>query len=351
MRRTQRRRAAEGVRLSAPLRLCVFSLLGLLGFGVDAGAKETYLVIIAGIGGDEAHRKQFHETSMAMRDAATTEGGVAPERVFYLGEDPAMAPEAMRDKSTKENVAALFRELEGTVRPGDQLFVLLVGHGSYDSEEARFNLPGRDLTASDFDALLAPFGEQQVVFVNTASASGAFLPALSKPNRIVVTATKSGYERNEAQFGKYFVEAYSGVADTDKNERVSVLEAFEYARQKVDAFYREEKLLKTEHAQLDDVGDGAATGEPGGDDSRGHRAGSAYLSEGSAGAGRLSPADLSSDPELAALVARQRDLEGRVEALRLQKESLPEDVYLQELERLLLDLAAVTQKIEERTKR
>ncbi len=314
-----------------------------------AQARETYLVIIAGIGGDEAHRERFHQWSMAMRDAALARHGLAADRVFYLGESPETAPEAIYAKSTKENVASLLSKLSTSVAPGDQIYLLLIGHGSFDNEDARFNLPGRDLSAADFDALLLPFREQQIVFVNTSSASGAFLAALAKPNRIVVTATKSGFERNEAQFGQYFVEAYSGDAgDTDKNQRVSALEAFEYARLRVAGFYEEENLLRTEHAQFDDDGDGTAASEP--SKQEGARAGAAFLMGAAAVADGLSPSDLASNPELAGLVLSRQELEGRVEALKLQKETIPEETYLQELERLLLELASVAQRIEERSK-
>jgi hypothetical protein len=332
----------------ASLRLCVLLVLAfVLMSPAVAQAKETYLIIVAGIGGDDAHRERFHQWSMAMRDAAITRHGLAADRVFYLGESPEMAPEAIHAKSTKEDIASLLSKLSTSVAPGDQIYLLLIGHGSYDNEDARFNLPGRDLSASDFDVLLTPFQEQQIVFVNTASASGAFLAALSKPNRIVVTATKSGFERNEAQFGQYFVEAYSGDAgDTDKNQRVSVLEAFDYARLRVAGFYEEENLLKTEHAQFDDDGDGTAVAEA--SKQEGARAGVSFLMGAAAVAEGLSPLDLASDPELARLVESRQELEGRVEALKLQKDSMPEETYLQELERLLLELASVTQQIEER---
>ncbi len=168
------------------------------------------------------------------------------------------------------------------------------------------------LSAADFEALLAPFGEEQIVFVDTTSASGGFLAPLAKKNRILVTSTKSGFERNESQFGGYFVEAYSGGADFDKNQRVSVLEAFEYARQKVDGYYAEENLLKTEHAQLDDDGDGKGIGtaadltEQGGKKD-GALAGAAYLMGNEAVAEGLDPDAVAADPELARLVESKRD--------------------------------------------
>jgi hypothetical protein len=316
--------------------------------GVEA--QETHLVIIAGLGGDDDHRTRFHEWSTAMREAATSIHGLPANRVHYLGENPEPAEGAL--KSTKENITELFRNLSASVRPGDQIYVLLVGHGSDDTVEPRFNLPGRDLTAAEFDALLEPFREQQIVFVDTTSASGGFLPVLAGKNRIVVTATKSGFERNESQFAKYFVEAYSadsGGADTDKNSRVSVLEAFEYARLKVEGYYQEQNLLKTEHAQLDGDGDGKGSTEP--RESDVEVAGAAFLLGAGDKSAGVSAEAMSNDPELARLVSEKRELEGKVEALKLQRESMPEDLYLQELERLLLELAALSQNIEERTRK
>ena len=323
--------------------------------------KETYLVIIAGLGGEDSYREKFHQWSADMRDGAVNRHGVSEDKVYYLAEEPELYPDQVHAKSTKENVMALFGELETKVSPGDQLFVLLIGHGSFRSEESRFNLPGPDLTAADFDLLLQPFSEQQIVFVNASSASGNFLPVLSAANRIVVTATKSGYERNESQFGKYFVEAYAGDgADTDKNGRISVLEAFTYARVRVDGYYNEENILKTEHAILDDNGDGEGTHEPGlasagqpklhakAGENEGDVASTVYLLGDAALAEGFSEADVAGDPELARLVEKKLELEGRVQALRLQKDSMPEALYLAELENLLIELATVTQSVDER---
>ena len=313
--------------------------------------KETYLVIVAGLGGEDSYREKFHRWSADMRDGAVNRHGVSEDKVYYLAEKPELYPDQVHAKSTKENVIALFGELETKVSPGDQLYVLLIGHGSFRSEQSRFNLPGPDLTAEDFDLMLQPFSEQQIVFVNASSASGNFLPVLSAANRIVVTATKSGYERNESQFGKYFVEAYAGadgrdVADTDKNGRISVLEAFTHARVRVDGYYHEENILKTEHAVLDDNGDGEGAHEPG--ENEGDVASTVYLLGDAALAEGFTEADVTGDPELARLVEKKHELEGRVEALRLQKDSMPENLYMSELESLLLELAQVVQSIEER---
>jgi hypothetical protein len=118
-------------------------------------------------------------------------------------------------------------------------------------------LPGPDLTATELAQLLTAFGERRVAVVNAASASGGFVQKLAAPTRIVVTATKSGFERNETVFGRHFVAAWTGgEADADKDERVSLLEAFEYTRREVEREYQRENKLMTEHAMLDALGDG-----------------------------------------------------------------------------------------------
>ena len=328
---------------------CAFVALA-LAVSSAASGKQTYLVIIAGLGGEDSYREKFHQWSTDMRDAAVNRYGVSEDQVYYLTEKPELYPDHVHAQSTKVNVIALFGELEAKVSPGDQLYVLLIGHGSFRSEQSRFNLPGPDLTAEDFNLMLKPFSEQQIVFVNASSASGHFLPVLAAGNRIVVTATKSGYERNESQFGKYFVEAYAGDgADTDKNGRISVLEAFTHARVRVDGYYNEENILKTEHAVLDDNGDGEGAHDPvGADENEGEVASTVYLLGDAALAEGFSEAEIAADPELARLVDKKLELEGRVEALRLQKESMPEEMYLTELESLLLELAMVTLSVEER---
>ncbi|HXV64399.1 MAG TPA: hypothetical protein VEK15_27115 [Vicinamibacteria bacterium] len=318
------------------------AILGSLISTAPVLAKQSHLLLIAGLGGEPSYTERFHEWALAMRTAAIDRYGLSPDHVVYLGEDPTLAPDVIRAKSTRENIIGVFADLQRTVRPGDQIYIMLLGHGGFSGDQARFNLPGPDLTPDDFQGLLAPFTEQLVVFVNTTSASGDFLPALSSTSRVLVTATKTSHERNETQFGKFFVEAYSGDdADTDKNERVSVLEAFDYARQQVDRYYEENNLLKTEHPQLDDNGDGIGIGAPGEDE--GDFAGTAYL----IGA---SSEETAANPEVAELIRRREDLQGRVEALRLQKDSMAEELYNEELERLLLELARVVQTIEERSK-
>jgi hypothetical protein len=327
---SQNERAGVIGRIGTALVVCLIVLSGAARL---EAAGADFLLIISGLGGEEAYRERFHEWAKKMQEAAVARIGVPEDHIWYLAEKPDKDPDRIHAKSTKENVQKVLNELSERVRPGDQVFILLIGHGSYRSEESRFNLPGPDMTAEEFAAALAPFSEQKLVFVNTASASGSFLEALSGENRVVVTATKSGLERNETVFGGYFVEAYAEEgADVNKDDAVSVLEAFEYARLQVASFYEGENRLQTEHAVLED---------------QDSRAASAFL----AGDGRASGERPSDDPELAALYEEIQSIEDRIEILKQQKEGMSAELYMKELETLLLELARKRRALQELEKK
>src|SRR5262249_15508709 len=146
--------------------------------------------------------------------------------------------------ATKAEVEKAIGAIAARAKPTDTVFILLIGHGSFDGRVALFNLPGPDLSATDYAKLLSRFTSQHVVFVNTASAKGAFLQPLAAPGRVVVTATKTGGERNETDFPEYFVAAYNDeAADIDRNGHISVREAFEYATTKVKQAFQQKGYM------------------------------------------------------------------------------------------------------------
>ncbi len=189
---------------------------------------------------------------------------------------------------------------------------------------------------------------RRVIFVNTASASGGFVAALSGSDRVIVTATRSDGERNQTRFGEYFAEALtSDDADQDKDGRVSVLEAFAYTRARVEDSYKRDRQLLTEHAMLDDDGDGKGTDSPGSPGADGALARTLFLSAGPSGApGHGATAD----PEVRALVERRLALEEQIAALKAAREGLEASQYQRDLEALLIELARVSRAIRERQK-
>jgi len=322
----------------------VTGLVLALSLTAQTSVAQTHVVVVSGLGGDQAHREKFHTWAVALIDAVQQRFGIPDENITYLAEREALDPERISGKSTKENVERTLTQLAARLDPGEGVFILLIGHGSYQGDESRFNLPGPDMSSADFANALDRFTAQSLVLVNTTIASGDFIKDLSGPRRTIITATKSPFERNETVFCQYFVAAFAqDVADIDKDQRVSMLEAFNYATHEVRRAYESEDRLLTEHAQLDDNGDGEGTGQPDPATTDGALA-QTFVMEGAA----PTVAAVSADTVLAALQEQQRELQQAIADLRARKDEMEPDAYESELERLLLGLARVSQTIRER---
>jgi hypothetical protein len=303
-------------------------------------AQNTYVAVIVGLGGEPEHAETFRRWAGSLVDHATGPLGIPRERVLYLLEDPAQDDMRAGGKATKDAIEKGLGAMVSGAKPDDVVFVVLIGHGTWDGKVAKFNLPGPDMAAADFAAILARSGTKNVVFVNTASASGPFVEALAGKARVVVTATRSGAEQFATVFGGYFVDALSSdAADADKNRRVSVLEAFNAARMEVARVYQQRGVMLTERALLEDGGDGEGSMEPAVNGKDGSAA--AVLSLGAPKEALALPAD----PKLRQLYEERRALEQKAESLKLMKASMPPAQYAAELEKALIDLARKTQEI------
>ena len=300
---------------------------------------RVFLLVVVGLAGAPEHGKTFQKWGATFAEAAGRIG-VSSERLAYLVDQPAGDDTRVTGRATREDIARALDGFAKSAGPEDVVFITLIGHGTFDGRTPKFNLQGPDMTPADFDALLKKLPTRQIVFVNAASSSGPFIEVLSGPGRTIVTATRSGAEYFTTLFGGYFVDALtSEAADADKNKRISVLEAFRYAKGEVARAYEREGLLATEHALLDDNGDKQGSPDPMPTAADGKMA--AALSVGSTEAA----VPLPSDPRLRALHLERRELERRVESLRLLKESMPPARYETELEALATALALKTREI------
>lgn len=317
------------------------------GAGAAAPHDPPTLVVVTGLGGEPRFDRRFHAWAATLMDAAEA-GGLTAANIVYLAGDPGQVlPEGgqrdnsrARAASTRDNVLATLAELAAAAssRP---LFLVIIGHGSYRDGVSKVNLPGPDMTAADLAAALAAFGDRPIVVANLTSASGGFIAELSRPGRVVITATRSGTERNAAVFAGFFAAAFVGdAADADHDDRLSVLEAFDYAREEVERAYERERKLLTEHALLDDNGDGEGTAEPSIDAEDGRLAASLTLigPRGAVGAA-------AGDPELERLYREKTGLEGRVAELRRRKAEMSRQDYEDRLEELLVELALANRAI------
>jgi hypothetical protein len=286
-----------------------------------ARAQRVHVVAITGLSGEPAYRLLFESAASTLVDSARARWHVADSSLFVLAEDMNGTRLRATGRATRETIAQSFLALARRVGPGDVVLVFLVGHGSGEGPESRVSLPGPDATVADFAGWLAGFARQTVVFVNAASGSGDFGTALAGPRRVIVTATRTALERNETRFATPFVRALTtDEADANKDGRVSVLEAFAYAKKEVARAYETDKRLLTEHAAISD---------------------SVLARSVTFGAQRSVP----TDPRAAALVAERSELESQVATLRGRKESMPPAAYDAELERLLVLVAQKTQAI------
>jgi hypothetical protein len=264
------------------------------------------------------------------------------DQIFYLTATPTEGQRPQAAKATAEAVRSTFERVKAAAKPDSRIFIFMVGHGSFENEQAKFNLVGPDLAAEDYGHLLDALPTQHIVLVNTASASGAFLKALSKPGRIIITATRSGHERNATMFAEFFIQAFKeNQADFDKNDRLSMFEVFDYAAKMTEQWYQQEGRLATEHPVLDDNGD--KTGHREATDGDGAVARAFYLDS-------RSEVAAAGDPELRKWLEEKEQLERSIEALKARKAEMESAAYEAELERLLVRLAQVNQNIKARQK-
>ncbi len=294
--------------------------------------EKVSVIVVVGAGGEAEYATEFEKDAAQWKQAG--EAGGAAVRTVGLEEHAAQSLEQLR--------AALRDEPKDGAT---ELWIVLLGHGSADGRDAKFNLTGDDLSAAEFAELLAPF-HRPLVLINCFSASGAFLPPLAAQGRIIVTATKAGSERNYSRFGKFFSEAIADpAADLDKDGQTSVLEAWLTAAQRTSAFYKDEGRIATEHSLLDDNGDGKGTPA---DFFRGVRV-VKKAKDGTPPDGlRAHQIHLVRNLQERALspeTRAERDaLELELAKLRDAKATKPEDAYYKELEALLLKIAKLYER-------
>jgi len=310
--------------------------LTLLAAGVACGQARRapvdpnkFVVIINGASGETAYAKQFEQWTNELSSVLSERFGFDRKQIKVLPEKQA----------TAEEVKRTFTTLKTQLNTNNILFVFLIGHGSYDGKESKFNLVGPDLSASEYNALLASLPTRRVIIFNMSSASGEFVKSLAAKGRIVVTATRSGQETNATRFAGFFIAALNATdADTDQDGHVSVLEAFLYANRLTADFYTRAGRLATEHALLDDNGDGV--GHEKLEAGEGLLARATYLDS-------LSVNEAAANVATAKLLKERTRLEGEIEQLIARKGNMPETEYEATLERLFIELAKVNRSIKQ----
>jgi hypothetical protein len=298
----------------------------------EARAEERWAVVLSGASGGAKYAEQMREWRTTLSAALVERYGFAPDKVRMFVDETIKTGE----QGTAENVRKTLAEVRKQITREDLLLIVLLGHGSYDGDAAKFNLVGPDLTATDWSGLLNGI-QGKLVVINTTAASFPFLEKLSGQNRVVITATDSAAQKYATVFPEYFAKAMrEASSDLDKNGRTSIFEVFAATSAAVKQHYEQRGQLTTERAIFDDNGDGIGR-EPEAPGPDGAVARLLYLDAESPAA--------ANNPELASLLRRRRELEAEAEALKLKKAVMPGPAWEAEFEKLMIELAKISQQI------
>ena len=287
----------------------------------------TFYVTISGLGGEADYDQRFKMWADDIDGSLKKAGGDV--NVVTL-----VAP-------TREVIRAKLGDVARQAKPTDALVLMLIGHGSFDGTEYKFEIPGPDITGAELATLLEHIPATRQCVVNMTSSSGGSIEFLRKPNRVVISATKAGTEKNATVFARYWAEALRDpAADVDKNDSISALEAFHYAQHKTTEFFDTQKRLATEHPVLEDTGKGEGEKSPSAENGEGRLAATFPLVRMGANAAAAR------DPNKRPLLDRKEQLEQAIDKLKYEKAAMPGDAYKKQLAALLLELAKVQEALD-----
>lgn len=304
-----------------------FGFLVALFAGALSLSAATYEVTISGLGGEPDYDQRFKMWAEDIEGSLAKSGGDVKAITLQ--------------RPTRDQIKAKFSELAKQVKPADAFVLSLIGHGSYDGVDYKFNIPGPDITATEISSLLDQIPATRQLVVNMTSASGGAIPFLRKPTRVVIAATKTGTEKNATVFARYWAEALRDPsADSDKNESISALEAFNFAQRKTAEFYDNQKRLSTEHSVLEDTGKGEGERTPSPENGEGKLAAAFTVVRLGANA------QAARDPAKRDLLAKKEDIEQAIDKLKFEKAAIPADQYKKQLSQLLLELARTQEALE-----
>lgn len=300
-----------------------------------ASAQDAWALVITGASGGPKYAEQLQTWRTDIQTALISRYGFAPGRVQLLVDETTKTGEQATAKAVRQAVADVRRQ----IGRDDLFLVILLGHGTYDGEIAKFNLVGPDLPASAWSALFDGMPGRLVV-INTTESSFPFLAELSSRGRVVITATDSSEQRYATVFPDYLVRSFKEAStDLDKNGRTSIFEVFTAASIAVRQHYEQRGMLTTERAVLDDNGDKEGREE--------QVAGPDGAVARTINLEAPNPLE-ASDPAVAALLRRRRELEVEAEALKLKKSDMNDAEWNTEFEKLMVELAKISRELRQK---
>lgn len=335
------------IRLLICATICIAGSLGLTRSAnaqEQPARQERKIIVVLGAAGDAQYGQQFETWAQGLKEVVDSSGAENPNlKLVRVGGESTTGDQGSERGQGQTDLAHLEKEIESAVAQTQELWIMLIGHGTDDGKNSKFNLRGPDLTAKQLNQWLTPL-PCRCVIVNCSSASGSFINKLKSENRIVVTATKSSAQYNFARFGEHFFQAIGDPAfDLDKDQQISLLEAFVAGSKRTQEFYIEEGRLATELAIIDDNGDGLGTPADWFEGTRVVRKSKKAQPDGLA-ANQMFLIRRGAEAKLSIEQRQSRDeLEAKLESLRSRKDGFEPDDYYRELEPVLIELAKIYQ--------
>lgn len=274
---------------------------------------EEHVIIVSGLGGEVEFQESFDEQAQQIQTAALS-----------LGLDEEQVQLLQGANASKENILSAITNLN--TDSDDLLQLHMIGHGSFDGSQYKFNIPGPDITDAELADALNTESAKQMVAIMT-SASGAAMESLQADNRLVITATRTGLQKNVSVFSRFWAEgADRSSADLNKNEIVSIAELYDYTLERVTDYYESENLIASEASLIE-----------GQDNIDADLFSLARI-------GQLANASVSSEVEI--LLAERTEVETKLSELSDRRQNLTEDEYFGELQNLMLELGLLQQQID-----
>jgi len=303
-------------------------LLTILFILTQHARATTYYVIVSGLGGEPDYVQRF---TAAANDL---------DKIYKSAQGTVHVTTLTGAQATTAQLRETLSGVARDAKPEDDFALILIGHGTFDGVEYKFNLVGLDVSASELATMCNRIAARRQLVVDTTSSSGGAVHALQRPGRAVIAATKSGTEKNATVFARFWVEAFQDPsADTDKSDSISAMEAFTYANKKTAEFYDSQKRLATEHAVFNDTGSGEPVREAGSGQG-------ALLSNFTLL--RLGTSQMAAnDPAKRALLDKKDDLEQKIDTLKYQKAAMDPADYKKQLTDALVELAKVQQELDQ----
>ncbi len=239
---------------------------------------RDFAVILAGKSKNSQDAGWFWDSSTWLYRNLIGKYGYDHENIYFLHEKASLArsfiaesnptPNLVVDgKSSLYNIRKVFRHLSGRVQPGDRVFVFFIGHGYSELSSGRkggeadyvswFDARGSsDLSGTELNRLLDSLETNYVSAVFSPCRSGGFIPAIAGTDRIVMTSTRASEDNRAAVAEAAIRGLVDDNYDLNGDGRLSFYEAFQSMLLEQEEWYRQYNETQTEHALLEDDGDG-----------------------------------------------------------------------------------------------